>query len=57
MEKKYVFICGLHRSGTTTLTNIIATSNLISELTKTKAPKNEGQHVQSVYAPASRYDS
>lgn len=44
MEKKYVFIGGLHRSGTSTITNILGTSNLVSILTDTNVPENEGQH-------------
>ena len=56
MEKKYVFICGLHRSGTSTLTKIIGTSNLVSIHTNTNVPENEGQHIQSVYDPAYRHD-
>ena len=55
MNRKYVFICGLHRSGTSTLTKIIGTSNLVSIHTNTDVPENEGQHIQSVYDPASKY--
>lgn len=55
MEKKYIFICGLHRSGTSTLTKIIGTSNLVSIHTNTNVPKNEGQHIQSVYDSAGKH--
>ena len=55
MEKKYIFICGLHRSGTSTLAKIIGTSNLVTTHTNTNVPENEGQHIQSVYDPASKH--
>lgn len=55
MEKKYIFICGLHRSGTSTLTKIIGTSNLVSTHRNTNVPQNEGQHIQSVYDPAYKH--
>lgn len=55
MEKKYIFICGLHRSGTSTLTKIIGTSNLVSTHTNTNVHENEGQHIQSVYDPAYKH--
>ena len=55
MEKKYIFICGLHRSGTSTLTKTIGTSHLVSTHTNTNVPENEGQHIQSVYDPAYKH--
>lgn len=55
MEKKYVFIGGLHRSGTSAITNILGTSNLVSILTDTNVPENEGQHIQSVYNCAGKH--
>ena len=55
MEKKYVFICGLHRSGTSTIRNIISCSNLVSTHSNTKKPEDEGQHIQSIYDNAKKH--
>ena len=55
MGKKYIFVCGLHRSGTSTLTKIIGTSNLVSIHINTNVPENEGQHIQSVYNAAIKH--
>jgi hypothetical protein len=51
--KRYVFICGLHRSGTSLLHRILRAHPDISGFTDTNAPEDEGQHVQTVY-PAAR---
>ena len=51
-EKKYIFLCGLHRSGTSILQQILGNSPLISKHTNTKKPEDEGQHIQSIYKPA-----
>jgi hypothetical protein len=53
--KKYIFICGLHRSGTSILYKIIGSSPKISNHTDTNVPEDEGQHIQSVYPPAYTY--
>lgn len=55
MEKKYVFIGGLHRSGTSTLRKVIGTSNLVSIHRNTKVPEDEGQHIQSVYGASGKF--
>ena len=55
LKKKYIFICGLHRSGTSTLTKMIGTSNLVSIHTNTNVSENEGQHIQSVYDAANKH--
>lgn len=55
MEKKYIFICGLHRSGTSTLTRILGNSNLVSIHTNTNVIENEGQHIQSIYNSADKH--
>jgi hypothetical protein len=52
MEKKYIFICGLHRSGTSILQKILGSSTMISKHTNTMQPEDEGQHIQTVYKPA-----
>lgn len=47
--KKYLFIGGLHRSGTSILYKTLASSRKISKHVKTGVAKDEGQHIQSVY--------
>ncbi len=47
-----VFICGLHRSGTTVLHDVISSASNVTTFKNTGVPKNEGQHLQSVYKPA-----
>ncbi|TRX45896.1 sulfotransferase [Fulvivirga sp. M361] len=52
---RHVFICGLHRSGTTILHNIISSSEQVSGFANTGAIMDEGQHLQSVYENARCY--
>lgn len=49
---KFIFICGLHRSGTSLLYKILNEQNNISALTNTNEIEDEGQFVQSIYQPA-----
>ena len=51
-EKKFIFISGLHRSGTSLLYKILKEQDEISGLSKTNEIEDEGQHVQTVYKPA-----
>jgi hypothetical protein len=51
-DKKFIFISGLHRSGTSLLYKILKEQDKISGLSKTNELEDEGQHVQSVYKPA-----
>lgn len=48
----HVFIGGVHRSGTTVLTRALAKSPLVGAMSRTGAPEDEGQHLQSVYPDA-----
>jgi hypothetical protein len=48
---QFVFIGGLHRSGTTLLHDCLADHPSISGLTNTGVPMNEGQFLQSVFPP------
>jgi hypothetical protein len=49
---KFVFLCGLHRSGTSPLFRILREHPEISGFRDTGAPEDEGQHLQTVFSPA-----
>lgn len=44
----YLFVCGLHRSGTSALHEILKLHPMITGFSDTGKPKDEGQHLQSV---------
>jgi Sulfotransferase family len=50
-----IFVCGLHRSGTSIVHRRIADHPEVSGFHGTGVPEDEGQHLQSVYPPARRY--
>jgi Sulfotransferase family len=50
-EMKYVFVCGLHRSGTTILAQKIGELKNCTAFENTGAIMDEGQHLQDVYLP------
>jgi hypothetical protein len=52
---QFVFVAGLHRSGTTLLARLIAAHPEISGFSGTGAPADEGQHLQSVYPSDHEY--
>jgi hypothetical protein len=54
-EHRLVFLAGLHRSGTTLLARLLAAHPEISGFSGTGVPADEGQHLQTVYPPASVY--
>jgi len=54
-HKKYIFIIGLHRSGTTMLADFLKSHPDISGFENTGFPKDEGQFLQSVFPPAKEY--
>jgi Sulfotransferase family len=51
----FVFVAGLHRSGTTLLARLLAAHPEISGFSGTGAPAAEGQHLQSVYPSDHEY--
>jgi hypothetical protein len=52
---KTVFVCGLHRSGTSILFRILRDHPQISGFENTRSPEDEGMHLQSVYKPSGYY--
>eukprot|EP00730_Choanoeca_flexa_P018786 TRINITY_DN9154_c0_g1_i1.p1 TRINITY_DN9154_c0_g1~~TRINITY_DN9154_c0_g1_i1.p1 ORF type:complete len:361 (+),score=32.71 TRINITY_DN9154_c0_g1_i1:211-1293(+) len=53
-DHQYVFVVGQHHSGTTVLALILCEHHNISCLRHSRAPENEGQHLQKAY-PSARY--
>jgi Sulfotransferase family len=49
---KFVFVCGLHRSGTSPLFQILREHPEISGFRDTGVPEDEGQHLQTVFPAA-----
>lgn len=54
-DKQYVFIGGLHRSGTSLLHSILKHHPDISGFHDTGVPEDEGQHLQTVFPPAKAF--
>jgi hypothetical protein len=52
---KFVFLCGLHRSGTSPLFRILREHPEVSGFRNTGVPEEEGQHLQTVFQPAKAY--
>lgn len=55
MEHRFVFLAGLHRSGTTLLARLLAAHPQVSGFSDTGAPADEGQHLQTVYPSDHEY--
>lgn len=55
MDNKFIFISGLHRSGTSILHEILKVQQNISGFNNTGVPEDEGQHLQSVFPTAKFY--
>lgn len=51
----FVFLAGLHRSGTTLLARLLAAHPAVSGFSETGVPADEGQHLQSVYPAAKEW--
>jgi hypothetical protein len=54
-DHQFIFICGLHRSGTSLLHECIRAHPSVSGFKDTDATEDEGQHLQSVYPPDYTY--
>jgi hypothetical protein len=54
-DHELVFVGGMHRSGTTPLTRVLAAHPQVSGFRDTAATEDEGQHLQDVYPPARAY--
>ena len=54
-QNRFVFLAGLHRSGTTLLGRLLAAHPELSGFSDTGVPADEGQHLQSVYPTAQEY--
>ena len=52
MKKQHIFIGGLHRSGTSLIHEILKGHPAISGFSNTGVPKDEGQHLQSLFPSA-----
>lgn len=55
ISNKFIFIVGLHRSGTSLIHRILRSHPEISGFENTDAPEDEGQHLQTVYPPAKAF--
>jgi len=54
-NKIFIFLAGLHRSGTSLLHEIIREHSEVSGFSRTGVPEDEGQHLQTVYEPAKSF--
>jgi hypothetical protein len=54
-DHRFIFVCGLHRSGTSVLFRSLRDHPQVSGFQGTASPEDEGMHLQSVYLPSGRY--
>lgn len=54
-DKQFIFIGGIHKSGTTLLHEILRSHPAISGFANTGVPGDEGQFLQTVYLPAKAF--
>lgn len=52
---RFIFVCGLHRSGTSILFKSLRDHPQVSGFHNTVSPEDEGMHLQSVYKPSGYY--
>lgn len=51
-EHRYIFVCGLHRSGTSVLSRSLRDHPEVSGFQGTPSPEDEGMHLQTIYRPS-----
>src|SRR6266545_4254485 len=54
-DHRFIFVCGLHRSGTSVLFRSLRDHPEVSGFQGTASPEDEGMHLQTVYLPSGRY--
>ncbi|HXD09841.1 MAG TPA: sulfotransferase [Anaerolineales bacterium] len=54
-DHHFIFVCGLHRSGTSILFRSLRDHPKVSGFLNTVSPEDEGMHLQSVYYPSGHY--
>ncbi|HSL41885.1 MAG TPA: sulfotransferase [Anaerolineales bacterium] len=54
-DHRYIFVCGLHRSGTSVLFRSLRDHPEVSGFQNTPSPEDEGMHLQTVYHPSGHY--
>ncbi len=54
-DHRYIFVCGLHRSGTSVLFRSLRDHPEVSGFQGTDSPEDEGMHLQTVYLPSGHY--
>ena len=52
---RFIFVCGLHRSGTSILFKSLRDHPEVSGFHNTNSPEDEGMHLQTVYKPSGAY--
>lgn len=52
---RFVFVCGLHRSGTSIMFRSLRDHPSLSGFHNTNSPEDEGMHLQTVYHPSGYY--
>ena len=55
MEHHFVFVCGLHRSGTSVLFRSLRDHPEVSGFENTRSSEDEGMHLQTVFRPSGAY--
>jgi hypothetical protein len=54
-QYKFIFICGLHRSGTSPFFRMLREHPDVSGFRNTGAPEDEGQHLQTLFSSAKKH--
>ena len=54
-SKSAIFVCGLHRSGTSLIQRVLQSHPDVTGFRETGAPQDEGQHLQTIYPVAALF--